>query len=374
MGQRLAIVGASVRAAAFSALRGGFSPRAVDLFADADLAACCPAQRVDHDPDELGEVLADIAPDAWMYTGALENQPQIVESLCQRFPLLGNRAIALLRVRDPRWLANCLDRAGLRFPETAWSPADASGDGDWVVKPLASAGGMGVQRWKNSENVPVVAGYWQRFVEGDSLSASYVAAGGKAMLLGVTRQLFRNDAEANFPFQYAGSVGPWSTTPAIAEKLAILGDVLATAGDMVGLFGVDFVCRDEEVWCIEVNPRYTASMELLEWATCDSFVARHWRACRGEQLAQLVPRKNQQFAKRILYARRAFVVNEQLSARWMNERSDGDWWRIADIPTAGTHLATGSPVLTVFASAADVDRTLALLDARAAAIYRQIEN
>ena len=45
--QNLLILGASTRAAAFSALRAGLAPRCVDFFADRDLAAVCPVERVD---------------------------------------------------------------------------------------------------------------------------------------------------------------------------------------------------------------------------------------------------------------------------------------------------------------------------------------
>jgi hypothetical protein len=50
MGRSLTIVGASARAAAFSAARAGFEPYAIDHFADRDLAELCPAVRVERYP------------------------------------------------------------------------------------------------------------------------------------------------------------------------------------------------------------------------------------------------------------------------------------------------------------------------------------
>ena len=47
MNEHLLILGASVRAAAFSALRAGLRPWCVDLFADLDLRANCPALVID---------------------------------------------------------------------------------------------------------------------------------------------------------------------------------------------------------------------------------------------------------------------------------------------------------------------------------------
>ena len=41
------IIGASTRAAAFSALRAGLTPRCLDYFADRDLAAICTVDRVE---------------------------------------------------------------------------------------------------------------------------------------------------------------------------------------------------------------------------------------------------------------------------------------------------------------------------------------
>src|SRR5687768_18287737 len=48
-----------------SAIRAGFGPIAIDLFADVDLAACCPAHRVEPASYPAGlATLAALAPDA----------------------------------------------------------------------------------------------------------------------------------------------------------------------------------------------------------------------------------------------------------------------------------------------------------------------
>ena len=60
----LLILGASARAAAFSALRIGLRPTCADLFADADLASACPvdpgrARRLSRGPGRFAELAAD---------------------------------------------------------------------------------------------------------------------------------------------------------------------------------------------------------------------------------------------------------------------------------------------------------------------------
>src|ERR1700736_3871188 len=93
----LLLVGASVRAAAFSALRVGFEPRGADLFCDADLVNRCKCLRLSNSsyPVGLVDFLQDGSPGPWMYTGALENRPSLIRKLARLRPLWGNGALVL---------------------------------------------------------------------------------------------------------------------------------------------------------------------------------------------------------------------------------------------------------------------------------------
>src|SRR5262245_689082 len=99
----LLILGASARAAAGSAIRAGFSPWCADLFADADLRRMASVVRcpIENYPAGFIEILR-AAPDApWIYTGALENHPNLIRRLSQLRPLWGNGASALRSARSP---------------------------------------------------------------------------------------------------------------------------------------------------------------------------------------------------------------------------------------------------------------------------------
>ena len=67
-------------------------------------------------------------------------------------------------------------------------------------------------------------------------------------------------------FQYAGSIGLLPISEATDKTLMMLGDVLTKQFDLSGLFGIDIILDGDQVWTIEVNPRYTASMEICEAA------------------------------------------------------------------------------------------------------------
>ena len=91
------LVGGSVRAAAFSALRAGLTPWCLDLFADVDLQAAATVGRLPFSdyPQCLPAQLANAPPGPIVYTGGLENFPQLIETIAKDRPLWGNDAEAL---------------------------------------------------------------------------------------------------------------------------------------------------------------------------------------------------------------------------------------------------------------------------------------
>ena len=129
MNRVLTIVGSSARAAAQSAVRAGFSVCAGDLFADADLCRIGHATRVGPYPAGLADVVGGSQPGAWMYTGALENYPLLVDAMARQRTLWGNPATVLRRVRRPRLVADALSRNGLASPAVTVDPRAVPRDG-----------------------------------------------------------------------------------------------------------------------------------------------------------------------------------------------------------------------------------------------------
>ncbi|MBS0267308.1 MAG: hypothetical protein JSS02_35615, partial [Planctomycetes bacterium] len=190
------ILGSSTRAAAQSAIRAGLSPCCADLFADRDLHACAHVIPVANYPAGLVEAARTVGAMPWFYTGGLENHPEIVHSLSQTHPLWGNGASTLYQIRDPWTVAAELQAAGL--PALCVWPRDAApppASGDWIQKPLAGAGGRGIQIYDRSRSFsqtdsgtddlePV---YYQERRDGLSLSALFVAFPEQVVLVGVTQ-------------------------------------------------------------------------------------------------------------------------------------------------------------------------------------------
>ncbi len=95
------------------------------------------------------------------------------------------------------------------------------------------------------------------------------------MLAGVTRQWIGRPGAR---FAYAGSVGPWPVSILEQRRVEALGAALTSAFRLVGLFGIDFILRDGHPWPLEINPRYTAAVEVIELARGRALLAEHRRA------------------------------------------------------------------------------------------------
>ena len=178
-------IGASARSAVLSAVRGGLRCTAIDLFADADLQAICRVVKSRRYPHDLVELADSLPASPWLYTGGLENHAGLVDRLAQKRPLLGNGGGTLRRVRDPLLLFETMRDEGAPVAETRrWSAAAGA---DWLCKPLRSAGGRFIDF--ANEHPPTEEAYLQRFLRGTPHAAVYLAAGDRAVLLGVTQQL-----------------------------------------------------------------------------------------------------------------------------------------------------------------------------------------
>jgi predicted ATP-grasp superfamily ATP-dependent carboligase len=367
----IAIVGASTRSAAASALRAGFQPIAADLFADADLRAIATATRISPYPEGLLDWLRAVEPPAWMYTGALENYPELVDQMAWIAPLWGNPGDVLTRVRSPWELAKALGEAGLLFPDTRESPDGLPHDGSWLAKTYQGASGSGVRVWdeergaRSEVNPDSAPACFQKRIDGPPCAAVFVATDGAARLFGVTRQLVGEPWLGAHGFQYAGSIGPWPITDATQMTLICLGNVLADQFELIGLFGVDFILDGEQVWTLEVNPRYTASVEIVERFSGLSAIAAHAAACGSRPNTQRAgassppigakdaPARVKSLAcgKATLFARRDCIISDQFFEHALSEALRTPWPTLADVSPAGTPIDAGRPILTVFAEA-----------------------
>lgn len=382
------IIGASARAWATSARRAGFAVRAVDLFADRDLKAIAEAEALEPGeyPGGLAEAVARLPPGPWCYTGALENHPDVVERIAAARPLAGCPPAVLRSVRSPERLAAALADAGLAFPEWRADPAGLPVDGTWLSKPRSSAGGHGIAPWEGPAASGIVrrsgSAIWQRRIAGLPVSAAFIVGDQEARLVGSSRQLLGVEAWHAPPFAWCGAVdvAPDDLADGVRDQWERVGSVLRESFGVRGAVGVDAV--EEEggrLVIVEVNPRPTASMELVDRRTGGSLAGEHLAAhgiigAEPRLAGAPAPRV---WGKAILRAGRTSAIDapwcaalEGLSAAW--SAADGAA-AVADLPRAATTVAAGAPIVTLFAAGGDAAEARRGLEARAGVLLRWLD-
>jgi predicted ATP-grasp superfamily ATP-dependent carboligase len=372
---RLLLAGVSTRAAAESAARAGFRVTALDAFGDLDQHSSVCALSLPRDfgarftPAAAARAAKAIACESVAYLSSFENHPTAIATLAAGRMLLGNMPSVVRQVRDPRLVARALRRHHIAVPAVRF---DAARQGDWIVKPLASGGGRRVRRWSRGTRVPGGC-YLQRFVDGTPGSVVFVAASGRAVPLAVSRQIVGDAAFGAAGFQYCGNIlaaardAQFGDGEALVCHASDLARAIAGAFALIGVNGVDFVARGGVAYAVEVNPRWSASMELVERAHGLSVFGAHASACLDGTLPAFdlarAQRRIDAAGKAIVFARRDVVVGDTRS--WIAAG-------IRDVPHPAERIEAGRPVCTVFASGRDAAACYAGLVRRASRVYAEL--
>jgi predicted ATP-grasp superfamily ATP-dependent carboligase len=361
------IAGVSTRAMAESAARAGFAVTAVDAFGDLDQhsgvrALSLPrAFGVAFSAAAAATVARSLEFDAVAYLSPFENHPSAVRRLADLAPLWGNNAAALRRARDPRTLVELLGLA-------------AGGATRWLLKPRASGGGRGIRWWTPGDAVPR-GWHVQPYVDGVAGSIVFVAAAGRCVPLGLTRQLIGREEFGVTGFRYCGSILPGTGDSQFARDASLfavavrLAEVASETLGLVGVNGIDFIARDGVAHAVEINPRYSASMELIERAFGLSIFGAHANACMHGALPAFdldrARADSGAFGKAIVFARRDVVCGD--TRPWLDDQS------VRDVPHPGERIPAGRPVCTVFAEASDSTQCHAALVRRAESVYETLD-
>jgi predicted ATP-grasp superfamily ATP-dependent carboligase len=321
-----------------------------------------------------------------VYLSPFENHPRAVATLAAGRVLLGNAPETLRGVRDPFVLAEVLKSDGFAVPRLLNDPNDPNDPNDsndpndpndsndsngWLVKPFRSGGGTRIRQWREGR-IPRGA-YLQERIDGTPGSIVFAAARGACVPVGFSRQLA---GDANFGaagFRYCGSILAPLGDPQFAEGTAVFDAAVAIARcvsstfGLAGLNGIDFIARGRVVYPLEVNPRWSSSIEVAERAFAMPFFPAHVAACSGvlPTFDSAALERSDVVGKAIVYARHALSVGDTSS--WLEDSS------VRDVPHSGEHFRPGQPICSVFATAADSVACYRLLVSRAARIYGELE-
>jgi hypothetical protein len=355
----------------------------VDAFGDRDLAESVHSISTGRDmglpftDEAILKACTEISRDILVCGSGMENRPGLVKKLAGECFLAGNTPDVLARVKNHFLLQKICRQEGIPFPRTCSLSSFYTrkrkeeeslllAKGKWLRKKCASGGGTGVCFFDGAAlpGEEVV----QEYLPGRPVSVSFIACKDGVEILGMSEQLVGMTEFGATDFKWCGNVVPLPLQPAeernlrkTVEEFAL---ILSRRFGLRGLNGIDMIQADK-VYVIEVNARFTASMELFDSFRNGTLFERHLAACSGKGLHGKRPRSGFRGyrAKGVVYARERCKAPE--TKGWIRRG-----WR--DVPWPGDFFEKGKPVCTVFSEASDPDQCKTLLIQKAEKVYEEL--
>jgi uncharacterized protein len=369
----LAVAAISARLLAEATQQAGHTAVALDLFGDQDTQRACTQWLPIGDPasmridgPRLLAALAELARGGevagWIAGSGFEGQIDLLERGAALLPLIGTAPAVVRRVREAQSFFSALDRHGVAHPPVRYAaPLDSTG---WLAKDSGGCGGWQVRAASSLAGKPLPQGvYFQREVAGLPMSATFVANGHDARVLGFNRQIVRRFGAQ--PFVFCGVVGPLALDAALARELGDVARTLAAEFGLRGLGSLDFMLDGDAVAVLEVNPRPPASLALY----LDRLpMQAHLRACLNSELSTAAKRSTGPVrGSEIVFARSPLRLGDAAV------RELAAWPQCHDLPRAGSAFAAGDPLCSLTAQAGSADEVIALLAAGREALLAHLE-
>ncbi len=354
----IVLVGASVRAAAQSARRGGFQVIGIDIFGDTDTRDACdhyfqiPSNFRSAGP-AIQEILNACAGLPILTVGGLNGADLLVNSLVSAGQHMGTPQHVCDTLDQPNVLRELATAAGIRVPPTVDSAESVSrlGSTRWLSKRIGSSGGLGVRWWHAGDPIDS-SEIRQQWIPGRAYGVTYLSDGCDVQLIGVCRSQFTRIGD--LPFVYAGSCGPIKLDPILISKLEKLGTLSVESLGLSGLFNIDLVIdSNDQIWLLEINPRWSGSTEIIE----SSIVASGMTGAPSSLLSLALKRQlldsalaascasgssHRVWLKRIVYARNDHRFSLHRCTQSLSTNQS-----LHDVPCEGTLIRRGEPVATL---------------------------
>jgi predicted ATP-grasp superfamily ATP-dependent carboligase len=326
----------SGRFIAESATRAGYTVRVADCFGDTDTLAVAERWQplpafAELSAEQLLTALIKLSDNqaCWLVCGTgIERFYPVLSQLPAHIQFAGNPIQSFAALRQPESFFSLLRALELPFPDVTFTPPGTA----FLLKDMGGSGGNTIQTSSASELRSTQ--YYQHRIEGESYSVCFIADGQTAQILAWNRQHHRPE---NFTLTtlHQPVYPPAGSQPIIIEAVSKLTE----ACGLRGFNSLDYLIDEQgQVFILELNPRISASAELLSHADVFGW---HLAACSG-QLPDCEPLTQSPVRMlHYLFAERRIIIDP--APQWPAD--------CHDLPQAGCNIEAGQPICTLIIEA-----------------------
>ncbi len=389
--ESILIIALSARPFVEAAVKAGFAVTAIDAFTDAQTAALAEqviavaygatglyAEALLAALDKLD--LSDFA--GFVYGSGFEAQPQLLNRVAERLPLIGNTPDTVAGVKNPAIFFAALQQLQIPYPVVTYTlPENPAGR--YLLKTAGGSGGMHIA--EASRNLPLGDHqYFQQRINGTPVSVLFLSDRENITVVGFNEQWLSPTAE--FPYRYGGAVGNVVLSFDVQAVLIDAASKLAQRFCLLGLNSLDAIIDAEsgQVSVLEINPRLSATVDLYRGTERNLFDL-HLKACQHQhdfeqvdlkpvdlkpvdfKQGQITSGHLQCFAHGIVYASDKCVLPFEFS--WP------EWVTDSPVPhQEGCVISPGEPVCSVLACADDAQSAKKLAQARVEMVQNLLQS
>jgi len=370
--ENVLVVGANTRSVACSLKKLGYNVYSADYFCTKDLIPCtdslkcvlsqlpyasCGQFSLNFNEDYLAELailLVDIADFIICCSG----------SSPQNFPLYKIKGNKDTEIIENKYKLYKKLKNRFNIPETHLISGkdevkeilEDFKDKSFILKPIRGTAGMGIRNVEEiGSNFEFQDYMLQEKIIGENLSSSTLSTGKEAKTILTSKQIIGKSMLGQMePYGYCGNIVPYCGD----QNVATIAEEVVQSLSLVGSNGVDFILKDNEVYLLEVNPRFQGTIECAEAVLGINMAEAHIKACNGTLVEIKSP---QRFAvKMIVHARERSMVGKL-------EGED-----VYDIPYENVIIEKGEPVATVVKTGTVLEDVIYSTQIKVALIYNKL--
>jgi len=361
MEKKVNIIGSRVRPFVENAHRHGYDVCVVDGFNDWDSARfgrLMPEKPAD--PMEIFDRHPEMGPGRVLFCAPVESRPDSIAGASAKMKTLNADSRAVAKCRELEFLRETATD-GVMFPETTLSPAKDGGR--WLVKDIKGSGGVHVKISDGAE--PLEFGqYRQRLVNGSSVGACFLSAshGGNVStkLMGIASHVMNREEFGQDRFRFGGLVYPARVEEKDMEAIRRFGERAARRAGLAGWWGADFIINGSGVHLLEINPRFTATMELVANEHGIDMVGTQAEALGGFLFNGGISVPDSYRATVVCYAKNDCLFDG--AKRWFDRGA-------RDVPRDGARFRKGEPVISLYRTGRTERECMEMIGEQAAQLY-----